>query len=41
MQSVYGVQFLNTSSLPALSAVASAATHATVIVPLTSISASL
>ena len=32
-----GAQFLNTTSLPALSAGAGAATHASVIVPLTSI----
>ena len=41
IQSVNGAQFLNTTSLPALIAGAGAATHTTVIVPLTNIYASL
>ena len=36
MQSANGAQFLNTTSLSALSAVAGAAAYSTVIVPLTS-----
>ena len=40
VQSLNEAQFLRTTSLPALSACAGAATYATVIVPLTSISVS-